>query len=334
MPLDQAIYAPTPNRIYGVRGGYVHEFNPTTGALIQSFRYQAPAFGDASIAYDTVNNKIFCSVWRDMAFANGGDTNYDIIVSKKLYRITPTTPMAVDADAEINGEVGFPGYIGASQQHIGPHRILYDSGVLYCVQAGNTLSRLCTVNVATLAVVTNGENPSWANGNWLDLCVQPVGPEPLQIWLVDPTAKVQPCASPGFTYASSNYYEYDATDYAAPYNIIYGVCWCPTTGRMYGTCRKPTVVRWTPDLVGSPFADIATINTGDANATPYRIAYNAYDGLIYVPGYKSNNVVVIDPASDTVISTQTGYDSPFDMVFTPTKKWAVQQGAVGLKEVA
>lgn len=337
MPLDQAIYAAARDRIYGVRGGYIYEFNATTGALIQSFRYQAPAFGDASICYDPVNDKLFCSVWRDMAFANGGDTNYDIIVSKKLYRINPTTPMTVDVSAEINGEPLFPGYIGTSQQHLGPHRIIYNAGVIYCATYGNTNSNLCSINVATLAVITNGESPSWNNGYWLDFCIQPAGAEPLQIWLVDPTAKVQPCADPALTYASSAYFEYDATDYAAPYNIIYGVCWCAATGRMYGTCRKPTVLRWTPDLAGSPFTDIAALNTGDANATPYRIAYNPYDGLIYVPGYKSNNVVVIQPGAgatlDTIVATRTGFDSPFDVVFTPTKKWAVQQGDVPLKEI-
>lgn len=330
MPLDQAVYSASQDKIYGVRGGYVYEFNPTTGAKINSARYGAPAFGDASIAYDTVNDKIFCSVWREMGFANGGDTNFQIITAKKLFRIVPAT-LAVDASAEINGEVGFPGYIAADEQWIGPHRLLYYSGLIYCASGGNTNSRFCSVNVSTLAVVTNGDTLPWNMGFWLDFCVQTGGAEP-SIWIGWPDRRVRPLKLTTLTNGPSIYYDYLATDYAAPYNILYGVCYCVSNGKIYGTTRSQTVIAWTPNTVGSPFA-LTTINTGDASATPYRIAYNPYDGLIYVPGYASNNVVVIDPATDTVAATKTGFDSPFDCVFTPTKKWAVQQGGVPLREI-
>lgn len=333
-PLDQAVYSATQDKIYGVRGGYVHEFNATTGALIQSSRYACPGFSEASIAYDTVNNKIFCSVWDDYAFENDGDARYDIIVSRKLFRLFPAT-LAVETSAEINGVGGFPGYVGATYESgfIGPHRILYYNGVLYCASGNSTLgSKLCAINVSTLAVATNGQALTWNQGKWIDFCVQPAGAEPMQIWTVLPFYEVYPCASPALTYAASNYYAYDATHYGASFNIIYGVCWCPSNGKIYGTCRKPTVVTFTPNTAIHAFP-VSTIATGDANATPYRIAYNSNDGLIYVPGYKSNNVVIIDPATDTVVETQSGFDSPFDVVFTPTKKWAVQQGAIGLKEI-
>lgn len=331
MPLDQAVYAGgARDAIYGVRGGYVFEFNATSGALVQSYRFVAPAFSDASIAYDSVNDRLFVSIWQDKAFANGGDTNFDIIPIKKLYRLDPDT-LFIDGSAEINGEVGFPGYIGNDEQHIGPHRILYDGGLIYCASAGNSASRLCTVDVNTLAIVTNGESLSWPLGQWLDFCIQPAGSEPLQVWINTPDRYVNPCAAPPLTYFSSSYFYYKADDYAPPYNIIYGVCWCPTNGKIYGTCRKPTVVSFAPSIVGSPFA-LTNIATGDTNATPYRIAFNPYDNLIYVPGFKSNNVVVINPATDAC-TIKTGFDSPFDVVFTPTKKWAVQQGTVPLKEI-
>lgn len=338
-PMDQAVYSATQDKIYGVRGGYIFEFNATTGAIIRSSRYAVPLFSDASIAYDTVNDKIFCSAWRDMAFANGGDTNFEIIVAKKLYRIDPAT-LTVEASAEINGVGGFPGYISLDQQQMGPHRILYYNGLIYCATYGNTNPKLCTVDPSTLLVVTNGETLHWNYGFWLDFCIQPAGAEPLQVWMVTPDRAVEPCASPALKYSSSNYFAYVATDYAAPYSIIYGVCFNTDTGKMYGVPRSQTVVKWTPDLSGSPFADITFIDTGvaNANATPYRIVHNPYDSLIYVPGYSSNNVVVINPTLNDVnpatgITTITGFDSPFDIVFTPTKVWAVQQGLVPLKEV-
>lgn len=333
MNLDQAIYAASPsagNFIWGVRGGYLYKCNPTTGAKISATRFAVPAFSDASIAYDDVNDKLFCSVWRDMSFANGGDTNYDIIVSKKLFRINPLTA-AVETSAEINGEPLFPGYVSYDQQQLGPHRLIFYSGVLYCASSSNVHDTICAINPLTLAVTTNGDILDWNAGYWMDFCIQPAGSEPAQLWIPFPISEVRPLEFPSLTYTASNYYSYEATDYASPYNIIYGVCWCPTNGKIYGTCRKPTVVSFAPNTVGSPFA-LTNIATGDTNATPYRIAYNPYDGLIYVPGYKSNNVVVIDPATDAC-TIKTGFDSPFDVVFTPTKKFAVQHSDVGLLEI-
>lgn len=334
MPLDQAVYSASTNKIYGVRGGYLFELSPTTGSILRSVRFACPTMGEGSVAFDTVNGKVFCSTWNDKAAVNNGDTDYDIITTRKLYRVDPVA-MALETSAEINPIIGFQGYIAASQsQYAGPHRIIFDGTSIVCAMGvGNPASVLCSINPLTLASSVNGESLDWTLSMWKDFCYQPAGSEPAQIWIVDDDASIMPCAYPAITYASGTYYEYDATNYAAPYNIAYGVCFCASNSKIYATCRKPLVLAFTPDTVNPTFA-VTTINTADTNATPYRISYNAYNGLIYVPGFKSNNVVVIDPATDTVVATYTGFDSPFDCVFTPTKSFAVQLGNVGLREIA
>ncbi len=81
---------------------------------------------------------------------------------------------------------------------------------------------------------------------------------------------------------------------------------------------------------------------------PYTCRYDPIADLVYVGGLKSNAVVIVDPNTNLIKATKTGFDSPFDVVFTkdqdpafpddPTKQistaFAVQQGDVPLKKIA
>ncbi len=78
---------------------------------------------------------------------------------------------------------------------------------------------------------------------------------------------------------------------------------------------------------------VGSIVTGVTGANPRRVKYNPVDGFIYVPGWASNSVIVVDPATDTVVDTKVGFSTPWDVVFTPSKKWAVQNSMVGLQEI-
>jgi len=78
----------------------------------------------------------------------------------------------------------------------------------------------------------------------------------------------------------------------------------------------------------------STIDLGDDNALPYNIRLNPYDGKIYVPALRNNKVYTIDPNNSDALATCSGsYDSPYDMVFTPSTVWAIQHGLVGIVEV-
>lgn len=79
-------------------------------------------------------------------------------------------------------------------------------------------------------------------------------------------------------------------------------------------------------------ADVV-IDTGLTGALPFNIRYRSSNDRIYVPTWEDNSVVIIDPSSDTVETIKTGFDSPFDVVFTASKAFAVQHGSEGLKEI-
>lgn len=74
----------------------------------------------------------------------------------------------------------------------------------------------------------------------------------------------------------------------------------------------------------------STVNTGRSGFNGVNIQLNPNDGLLYVAGGADNTVIVIDPSTNAV-TIKTGYDLPWNFVFTPSAKFAVQQGATGLK---
>jgi YVTN family beta-propeller protein len=123
---------------------------------------------------------------------------------------------------------------------------------------------------------------------------------------------------------------YSAEADSDPYTIWpVGVCYCPSNDKVY-CVEASSLVYYYSWAVNTPKT---VINTGVATANPRRIKYNSNDGLIYVPGWASNSVIVIDPATNTVQSEKTGFYLPWDVVFTPTKKWAVQNSSQGLREI-
>lgn len=81
----------------------------------------------------------------------------------------------------------------------------------------------------------------------------------------------------------------------------------------------------------------------DYSAFPYRARCNPYDRKVYVPGYRSNTVYIVDPGQNRVVDSRSGFDSPFDVIFTPPPPGApdddkggvlvVQHGDVGLKRL-
>lgn len=346
MPFDQAVYGNSTVAggpfIWAVRGGFVYKLNATTGAKISSARYVCPSFGDASIAYDAVNDKIFCSFWNEQRADDGATATLEALVYKGIYRLNPST-LAVEVSSLV-----FPLLPGSenTQTWYGPHQILAYSGFIYGAYYGQTgvhATGVFEFDPLAMAATIAGDQVQGLNQNaWTDLCVQPAsGPNDAQLWIsVAASQSVSAKDFSDLTNSSSPYYDLDETaaGFPTPYPIVYGVCWSPVDGRIYGTCRSQTLVYFPPKTSGMGVGDSFKINTGDTNAFPYRIRYcdqatNPFYQKMIVPGYKSNNVVVVTPGTPPTFVIKTGFDSPFDVVFTPTKTFAVQQSDTGLKEI-
>src|SRR6185436_13463756 len=119
---------------------------------------------------------------------------------------------------------------------------------------------------------------------------------------------------------------------------MYGLTVAPGT-QIYAVTKTADIVK----LDGA--AAVATMPANYSNATwtllnllpaganPIRIKYNPYDGLIYVPNWAHDSVSVIDPATDSAVDVITGFSSPFDVVFSPVAKFAVQLSSTGLRKI-
>ena len=120
-----------------------------------------------------------------------------------------------------------------------------------------------------------------------------------------------------------------------PFNP-YGMAHDPIHNRMFVIRNRKDLGAFTVPLIELDTnydPDWLFIGLGDSDAIPYRLRFNPVDNLIYVPTFKSDKVIRVDPSTLTVKDTFTGFDSPHDVVFTPSRAFAVQYGGVGLKEI-
>jgi hypothetical protein len=117
---------------------------------------------------------------------------------------------------------------------------------------------------------------------------------------------------------------------------------------LYITTRDGKVYYYatnTPYLATFDAWNPITLPTSTVTPVAYHIRYNPFNGKIYVPDVAGNQVTVIAPnwaivpsqnytltVTNPITATYTGFDSPIDVVFTPSGSFAVQQGLVGLKQ--
>lgn len=184
-PLDQAIYverkipdgSPEGTKakrfIYGVRGGYIKQFG-ATGSFTQSRRFAVPCFGDCSLCYDSVNDKIICSFFNEQRADDiGGIETFD---AKKLYKVNPDTLLVEASAAILTGTGGgFPSAVWS-----GPHRLLFYSGKVIAVAWGAPPSSpggcyLAEVDPVTLVVsrarLMGGDTAEGPDAPWTDIVI-------------------------------------------------------------------------------------------------------------------------------------------------------------------
>ena len=299
-PLDQAVFVPAVGsraaQIVGVRGGYLLGFDPVTGATNgDSSRYTVPAFGDASIGYDSGGDKIYILHWFE---PDGG------VATKGIYRIDPST-----LEVEILIDLLALGFFPDTDSWLG--RMIVRGGLLYGV-----------VNISTNGIFRYSIAGATADftyaiaGNWQECEVNGV-----ELWVTDSqfgSAFIYDAATMNFI-----------TTIFSPGVETWGLCVNPGNGRGYFTTRSPAIKR-----VESDHTVLSDLTLPNVNATPFCIRYNAADNKIYCPDETTNTVYVIDGTTEAIIA-KTGFDSPFDFVpGTPPHVFATQHGMVPLKEIS
>lgn len=307
--LHHATYDSAEDAIYGVRGGYVFKFNSFSGQATSAYsRFAAPCMGDTCIAYNSVTGMLYASSWSDP----GGGDNLAYPTAQLIYEINPLT-LAVTATWNLKTLSPFSNLTGP---YCGPHEIVCESGLIYgwFHDLGTTATQghMFSLNPGSSAFVVGSTYFS----------IGPINS------LAFNGGKIWATASDDNTFFTANTVTLVNDPEVALGAAAFGICADPVSGNTYYTTRTATI-----KVVNASSVVLADIALTSPTPRPIRIRYNPNTLMIYVPSSLDNTVTVIDPLTNTIAAVKTGFDSPFDMVFTPSKVFAVQHGLSGLKEV-
>lgn len=324
VPLDQAIYSGAQGAIYGVRGQWIYKFNATTGNKVSEFRFVDDViFGEASIV--EIGAFLYVGVWRTVFddIATPVPPHRDVF--KIAANFSSSTPLGLGALAPYVGnrwDFTFPQYSCGFTNLATNGTLLF--GTLQA--AGSQIFKVDPTNLPGAILINIPVGPASIIGFEYD-------PVNLLFWIAD-------SAIPGINAVDQDYdINFLSNGDVGGMTSLYGVTYSPANVKVYGVNGTNGITKIDAN-VGLPLAGFppsftwSTLNILAAAAKPMRIKYNAQDGLIYVPTWSNDTVEIIDPAFDANPPVvKSGFNSPIDCVFTPSKKFAVQNSGKGLKEI-
>jgi hypothetical protein len=313
MPLDQAIYDSSRDVIFAVRGGYIYKLNSSTGASILSARFASPAWGDSHLCLEPITDRIYATVW----FNYSGMAKFPIWQQKFIYRIIPDT-LGVETFYQFDNT-----FWGGSQEfREGPRHLFAAQGKVYGMfHRGSGFDSYVYEFDPGTGLFNNAGSENTSGQCRSDLVYDSVLDA---FWAVNAFG-VQRWDRGAMTQTVQVNLPVNNLPTGVAYRSDFVYC----TMQEFGTVLPQEIKKKKIDDTGAT----TTIDMGDPDMIPFNIKYNPVTDRFYVPTMLDDTVVVIDPNTDTVESVKTGFDSPYDIVFTPTKSWAVQHGPEGLKEI-
>lgn len=310
--MDAAVYDSTDNLIIAVRGGRVFQCDAATGVVLSQLDFQQLGLGGSCIVWDQGTNRCFASCW------NTGNYNVPAFAAaRNFYRIVPN-PLSVDLVTPLSGiggsitQPGFEAGIIQMKNIAGTiYGIAWDNN-LPAVLGGLAAFKFLANNIATHTYARIGgyDYPSFAYAT--------VGGNDRIYTASSLEASVQwwDFVASGLTIAGTDVTRgYVAIEYAPVQQMLY-------------VTREFQFI----DIYDTSGVFQSTLNTARAAFNGVNIQFNPNDGFIYVAGGADGSVIVIDPATNAM-TVKTGFDLPWSFVFTPSAKFAVQQGATGLKAI-
>jgi len=312
VPLQDAVYVASTNKIYGISGVYVIQLNATTGAIENSVRISSPVNNGARICYHLANDTLYASVWNEPNLGDTGLTH----PNKDVYPIDPATMtvgarlnlvstllVTSDFDASLNPSWG-PLWIGSKDDY------------LYVQWMGATSIQFIRVNPTNLA-----DRSTQARNYAANRMIEQAAVGATYFMYPDPFDERFYYAVVGWNLDS----DFDEVDIPGP-NYPVACEYCTFDGLFYGVDGNGTMYR-----INDPITENIDVITIPADAivpvptpNPCRIRWNIYDGLLYMPCMTDNAIVMYDP-NLVAWYYQGGFENPVDCVFTPDgKKFAVQ----------
>ena len=312
MPLDEAIYLPALDKIFAVRGQWIYRLNAATGAKEAESRFAKAVSARSSICI--VGANVYVSAWDALGinYTSGFPAPYS-----DVFLINGSTLVATDTTLIFNNQIGpnFPA--GAS-------RIVGGGGLVWGAFSGSNNGIFAASPLVPGSLVRATQ---WDNTRSSPIAADVTyDANHVGVWSADP--QKQDVAfwqlTPGMTRM--------ADSPALPVFPV-GICYAANANKAYAVDLTGTLSRFVGTDIAGGVLNRTAINTGVAGATPLRIRYNSVDGLVYIPNWEDDSVTVFDPLTETVKSVKSGFTAPWDVVFTASKKWAVQNSSAGLKEI-
>lgn len=322
-PLDEAVYVPTIDAIIGVMGPYVVRCNAETGAVETAQRFFQPGYGPCRICYHAPTEKVYVSIRHTQE--NQQQTHEAYHYERGVYEVDPATLVATDL------HVLQTKYWGDADWATGVTALKSYGEYIYFMLLGGGQNAPLWIGRFNPGNIAGGQMGGGASEFWAEQ------------FAVDTS---------GFYWAEARYYEmdmathdglwfqysdYDYVQWSVPDRgvlMITAVEYATVSGRAYGVGGNQWMARidnWTAPRV------YTKLNLGavEAEANPFRLRYRSSDSKLYIPCQQANAIIVWDPATDDSADAvlKTGFEYPFDVVFTPTKAFALQSGTGGLKEI-
>ena len=309
MPFSDAVYVASVNKIFGAMGPYVVQCNASTGAKEAVVRV-APVYGESRLTYLAATNQLFVSLWNDPA------NQQQPPFAQANRQIFPVDPVGFTVGTALALWSHYGGTMAVGQ---GPRFVQGFGNRVYFgySTAGNNVTFLYYDAVA---------NTYRAGGGALNTGsfeVQHIAYDPIGLKLYVPYA-----FDPGIRSMDidANYDTFNDT----PGNYPVATVWCAANSKAYAVCGTTNLIR--VDNQAGHTNTVIDISTAQFNADPCRIRYNPGDQKLYMPCMTAEGIVVWDPALNTG-TFKAGFTNPIDVVFTGAKIFAVQNSAVGLKEI-
>lgn len=329
VPLQDAVYVASVNKIFGVSGVHVLQFNASTGRREASVRISSPLLGDCRLVYHAKTGMLYASVWNQPNKQYFGLT-YE---NRDVYPIDPTTLTVgarlnlvstgvLDNDfGGIGGQCWGPKWIGTGIAGEASEDYLYLLWETFTV--ATTYYQVIRVNPTNLA-----DRSSQIYTNLIRYQAEQCGLSSIYFMAPNPynnqldfaptlftlNAQWATCALGTRSPIACEYSDFDGLFYAVDGN-----------GHLF-RINDPTISDYTEFDLTASFA----------NANPCRLRYSFDDTLLYLPCMTRNSILIWNQTSATAVE-RAGFENPVDVVFVPapiSKVFAVQNSPeISLKEV-
>lgn len=315
--MHEAVYVSSVGKIFGTSGSWLLKYNATTGAKESATRLGAPLYGECRLTlasdgflYATLNNEPNRQ-WFSLAHPN-----------RDIVKINPTTLAITPLNINTNVFGGLEDFTNGP--YWGPMAITTSGNYLYFIwQSSSGGKKTCKINVTNLA-----DNASNGDGT-LVFHQEQLSIDAANTYLFVPDPWNREIDRVLLDFSSSDFCD------LSPYNPI--ACeHCVQDGKQYAVNGDGTMIRI--DNFGAGTISAINLDSGavivgtPGSSDPCRLRHKVGSNLIYIPCPTSNGIAVYDVIAGTG-TWKSGFDNPIDIVFTPSKVFAVQNAAVGLKEI-